>query len=84
MIIQREDVYKEIVELELTFPIPPVEGDEKVRAKEVSARLTELYNFLFQDGPVPSANWKPSVAVSSGEERERIKKFWFEYERKRL
>lgn len=82
--MQREDVYNEIVELEETFPILPYEGDEAIRAKEVSARLTELYNFLFQNGPVPSAGWKPSVAAPSGEELDRIKKYWFEYGRKRM
>ncbi|NLB69161.1 MAG: hypothetical protein GX804_05695 [Lentisphaerae bacterium] len=72
----RLEIHKEIVELELTFPIPPYEGDEEIRAIETYARLVELYKYIFQDGPMPESGWAPSVPSPTGEERKRIMLHW--------
>lgn len=71
-----DEAIDEMVELELTFPIPPFAGDEAVRARETSRRLAELSNFIYSDGPEPKPGWKPSVPSPTGAERERIAQHW--------
>ena len=49
----RHEAMKEIAELQLTFPIPPREGAEAVRAKEVGRRLHALWDYVFCEEPAP-------------------------------
>ena len=74
----RHEAMKEIAELQLTFPIPPREGAEAVRAKEVGRRLHALWDYVFCEEPAPADDWKPSVPAPTGEERERYILHWAE------
>ncbi|MGI5868671.1 MAG: hypothetical protein ACOX9C_04395 [Kiritimatiellia bacterium] len=70
--MNREDAKKEIVELEQTFPIPPLEGTEAIRAEETSRRLLELWGYVFCDEPAPADGWKPSVPAPTGDARDDL------------
>ncbi len=72
----RHEAMKEIAELQLTFPIPPREGAEAVRAKEVGRRLHALWDYVFCEEPAPADDWKPSVPAPTGAERERHILHW--------
>lgn len=72
----RKEAMKEMVELQLTFPIPPREGDEVVRADETARRIHALWGYVFCDDPAPADGWKSSVPAPTGEERERHILHW--------
>ena len=72
----KKEAIIELNELEMTFPIPPYEGDEAIRAKETSERLTELFNYIYAGAAKPKDGWKTSVPSPTGEERERIARHW--------
>ena len=74
--MNREDAKKEMVELQLTFPMHPHKGDEAVRAEETGRRLHELWVYVFCDGPAPADAWKPSVPAPVGAERDRHILHW--------
>jgi len=75
-VMTREEAIRELVELEMTYPRLPVRGREAERARETSARLQALYDYLFQDGPAPAPGWRPTVPPPEGEELERLRQHW--------